>query len=221
MAFTQFTTPKKVKDYFTNIIISKKIFIPEKLNDFIFPEYLKEEIDFAIEAYKPNEAYADKFLITPLLKSVWLKHKKLNLWTQPYIKVDNVLQGRPDYLVSPLDKEQYEFLSLPIVILVEAKHENFTAGWSQCLAEMLACQKLNVNTEGIIYGIVSTGQIWEVGKLVQNTFTKNAKQYTISNLQETINVVNYIFELAEKEIPKMDTSIVLDIIENEIETENE
>ncbi len=222
MAFKQFTTPKKVKDYFKNVVLTNQNFIPDKIDKFSYPDLLEKEIDFALKTYKSNESFADKFLIAPLLKYVWQNHDALNLWSQPFIKINSVLQGRPDYLISALDKMQYELLSIPIVILVEAKHENFTSGWGQCLAEMLACQQLNTNLETIIYGIVSTGKSWEFGKLEGNIFIKNVKDYSISNLQQTINIVNYIFDLAEKEIPKMDTSVTLDTFENESEDlENE
>jgi len=218
MAFTEFTSPNKVKEYYPDLIISKDKIIPANLVKFEFIPYIEEIIEFGLLSYKPNEAFADKFLIAPIINNVWLKHKKLNVWTQPFIKADEKLQGRPDYLISPLDRKQYEVLSLPIVVLVEAKHENFTLGWGQCLAEMLACQKLNKSNDITIFGMVATGQVWEFGKLENNIFTKNSNSYNISNLVQTINAVNYIFEEAEKEIPKLDLSVIIpdiELLENE------
>ena len=220
MAFTQFTSPNKVKSAYPKLILRKEDFIPETLTHVAFSDRLQREIKFGLKTYKPSEAFADKFLIAPILNELWQNHLKLNLWTQPFIKVDEVLQGRPDYLISPVEKEQYELLSLPIVVLVEAKQENFTEGWGQCLVEMLACQKLNHTTGTIIYGIVSTGQAWEFGKLEGENFTKDANTYTLANLQQVVNIVNYIFEQAEKEIPNVDTSIVLNAEEEIVETQN-
>ncbi len=48
----------------------------------------------------------------------------------------------------------------PLLAVVEAKQEDFVKGWGQCLAEMVAAQKLNagVTPQPTIYGIVTTGK---------------------------------------------------------------
>jgi len=217
MTFKDYTSTNKVKEYFPNIIVSKGKFIPENLTNFEIKPYLQEQIEFGLKTYKPSEAYADKFLIAPILNYVLYKHQKLNLWTQTYIKADDKLQGRPDYMISPLDNEQYEILTLPIMVMVEAKQENFTLGWGQCLAEMIACQKINKSDTIKIYGIVSTGQSWEFGILEQNKFIRDMNTFSITNAQQTLNILNYIFEQAEIEIPKLDLSIILP--ENELDAD--
>jgi hypothetical protein len=209
MAFTDFTSINKVKEFYPTLILNTEKFLRKNITQIEIEPYLEKQIDFGLLSYKPNETFADKFLIAPILNNVWLKHQKLNIWTEKYIKADEMLQGRPDYIVSPLDRKQYKVLSLPIIILVEAKQENFTLGWGQCLAEMLACQKLNKSEDITIYGIVSTGQFWEFGKLEKNVFTNDSNSYSISNLAQTLNIVNYIFSEAENEIPMIDLSIIL------------
>ncbi len=215
MSFKQFTSPNKVKQIFTDLIISKETFMSFKSNDFDCPSHLDKDIKFALKAYKSSEAFADKFLIAPILNTVWSIHNNLNIWTQPYIKFNDMLQGRPDYLVSPLDRQQYEVLSVPIVVLVEAKQDNFTHGWGQCLSEMLACQKLNKSSDIVIYGIVSTGLIWEFGKLIGNNFIRDINPISVSDLQKTVNAVNFIFEQADNEIPNVDKSVIIETLENE------
>ncbi len=209
MAFTDFTSPNKVKEYFPNLKLSREKFIPSDIPQFDLEPYLEKQIEFGLKSYKPNEAFADKFLIAPVLNNVWLKHDKLNLWTQTFIKANDILQGRPDYMISPLDENQYEVLTLPIVAMVEAKHENFSLGWGQCLAEMLACQKINKSEDIIIFGIVTTGQSWEFGKLEKNRFVRDIGNYSIVNIKQTLNIVNFIFKQAEIEIPKLDLSVIL------------
>jgi len=49
----------------------------------------------------------------------------------------------------------------------------------------------------------------EFGKLIENKFIKNEVSFNLNNLQQTYNVVNYIYDQAELEIPKIDTSIML------------
>jgi len=217
MTFKDFISTNKVKEYYPNIKISREKFIPSDLPKVDIDLFLEKQIEFGLKTYKPNEAFADKFLIAPILNFVWSKHEKLNVWTQTYIKADERLQGRPDYMVSPVDENQYGVLSLPILAMVEAKHENFTLGWGQCLAEMLACQKLDKNETINIYGIVTTGHYWEFGMLSRNNFVQDMGNYGIQNLQQTINIVNYIFSCIEAEIPKVDLSVILP--ENEDDNE--
>jgi len=209
MAFTDFTSPNKVKEYFSELIISSKNFIPDKVQHFEPSPDLADEIMFNLKSYKPSEAYANNFLIAPIINSVWRKHEQLNVWAQRFIKADEKLNGRPDYLISPLNQEQYTVLSLPIVVIVEAKHENFISGWGQCLAGMVACQKINKSDAITIFGIVTTGQYWEFGKLEGNKFIKNINSFNLSSITPTINIVNHIFEQAEKEIPRIDTSVIV------------
>jgi hypothetical protein len=220
MTFKDFTSTNKVKEYYPKIIINREKFIPSELPKVEVDLFLKNQIEFALKTYKPNESFSDKFLIAPILNFIWSKHVKLNVWTQTYIKADDKLQGRPDYMVSPVDENQYGVLTLPILAMVEAKHENFTLGWGQCLAEMLACQKLDKDDTINIYGIVTTGHYWEFGILNKNKFILDIGNYGIQNLQQTINIVNYIFNCIENEIPKIDLSIVLPEIE-ENNDENE
>ncbi|MFM6077487.1 MAG: hypothetical protein ACKPCI_03040, partial [Dolichospermum sp.] len=76
---------------------------------------------------------------------------------------------------------------------VEAKKDNFEEGWGQCLAELIAAQKLNNQPEQLLYGIVSNGKIWEFGQLREQDFIKNIQEYSISNLDKLFAGLNYVF----------------------------
>lgn len=135
-------------------------------------------------------------LIYPLLKEIWKNHKEqLMLWSHEPLTYDEDLTGVPDYLItkkSPLGKL---VLEQPYLMLVEAKRDNFTEGWGQCLAELVAAQKLNGNSmEPALFGIVSNGEIWEFGKLVGAQFTKNSDSYVLKELDQLAGVLNYLFE---------------------------
>jgi hypothetical protein len=71
----------------------------------------------------------------------------------------------------------------PCLLVVEAKKDNFAEGWGQCLAELIAAQKLNASLDLVIFGIVSNGERWEFGKLKSNNFIKNRVAYTLQQLQ--------------------------------------
>ena len=72
---------------------------------------------------------------------------------------DSTLNGVPDYIFgtkSPLGKK---VLGLPLVLIVEAKKNDFEQGWGQCLAELVAAQKINGTIEKPVYGIVTDGNV--------------------------------------------------------------
>jgi len=91
------------------------------------------------------------------------------------------------------------FLEKPFLIIVEAKKDDFEEGWSQCISEMIAAQKIN-QTSTPIFGIVSTGMIWKFGILNANNFTKEIVIYTIQNLKLLFAAIRYMFEQSKLQL---------------------
>ena len=56
-------------------------------------------------------------------------------------------------------------LGSPIIVVVEAKRSDFIEGWGQCLAGLVAAQKINDDNAIPVYGIVTDGALWEFGKI--------------------------------------------------------
>jgi hypothetical protein len=133
-------------------------------------------------------------LIYPILKEIW-KHyySQFIVWSHQFLSSDANLSGFPEYIVaqrSPLGKIVFD---KPYFILVEAKQDNFDAAWGQCLAEMIAAQRLNENSELVVFGITSSGSLWQFGKLDTNTFTLNRTFYSIQELDQLFAAVNDVF----------------------------
>ena len=82
-------------------------------------------------------------------------------------------------------------------MIVEAKQDNFENGWAQCIAEMIAAQRLNEKPDQDVFGIVSKGEVWQFGKLKGNVFTKNKQSYLIDDLNKLFAAINYIFQECE------------------------
>ncbi len=85
---------------------------------------------------------------------------------------------------------------------VEAKQDKFEEGWGQCLAQMIAVQRINDDFTSDIFGIVSNGKIWQFGKLIADVFTRNRNLYVIQDLDKLFAAVNYIFQQCELKIQK-------------------
>ena len=146
-------------------------------------------------------------LIYPVLKEVWKQYRQhFILWSHQALTFDNKLSGFPEYILarrSPLGKVVFD---KPYLLLVEAKQDNFEAGWAQCLAEMIAAQKLN-QTPITIFGIASNGDRWQFGKLEANVFTRNITFYSIQNLDDLFSAVNYLFRQCEVPLAEYTTLV--------------
>ncbi len=167
-------------------------------------EAFQEELEFCLRefAFAESEYAICETIIFPILKEVYRDYRdKFTLWSHKTIAYDEKLSGVPDYILakrSPLGKEIFEN---PFFVAIEAKKDDFIKGWGQCLAEMVAIQKINGElAQQTIFGIVSNGQFWQFGKLKGNIFTKEFKSYTISELERVLAAVNYIFGQCELEL---------------------
>ena len=81
-------------------------------------------------------------------------------------------------------------------MIAEAKKNDFEQGWEQCLAELVAAQKLNADAQRPVYGIVTDGKLWEFGKLRADRFIKNTEGYTVDHLPVLFGVLHEVFQAA-------------------------
>ncbi len=148
-----------------------------------------------------SEAARCELIILPILRESYKKYsQKFSLWIQKSISYNKSLNGAPDYIVSKRSLLGKTVLEFPLLIVAEAKKNDFEQGWGQCLAELVAAQKLNKNVTFPVYGIVTDGKYWEFGKLEDNIFTKNIRSFSIDDLPELFGVLEFIFNLVDKEV---------------------
>lgn len=170
------------------------------------PTYFESEIELTLRegVYKNSEYALCETLIYPALREIWKLYKAdLLLWSHQPLNYDEKLCGIPDYMVAKRSAMGNIFLEKPFLIIVEAKKDNFEEGWSQCIAEMIAAQKIN-GSAASVYGIVSTGTIWEFGMLSTNHFIKEITIYTIQNLNQLFAAIAYMFEQSKLQIAKIE-----------------
>ncbi len=200
MSFSDFQNIKQVtKNY--PLRIRQERFLPDIRLE--LPALFIDNLNFAIEtkAVEESEAFFCENFIYPFLQQTWKQHRKLKVWSHQAIVFDEELNGEPDYLISALTDEVIDtFITKPLLAVAEAKKEDFSKGWAQCLAEMIACQKINDDESIIIYGIVSTGLFWEFGKLTKNIFTKHLLSYSINEPDKLFAILDFIFAECEKQI---------------------
>jgi hypothetical protein len=193
MAFTDFKTIAEVQEQYS-IKYQTAHFV--QVNEVEVNPKLIEELTF-VEQYidtRVSEFAIRENLIFPVLREVYKKYaEQFSLWSHRFIKYDDVLVGTPDYFVSKRSELGKTVLGKPLLLMMEAKKNDFDEGWAQCLAEMVAAQKLNAD-ELPIYGIVTDGQVWQFGKLEHSLYTYNEKLYTLDDLAELMGALDYIYE---------------------------
>ncbi len=163
---------------------------------FSVPSSFQEELDilFTDGVFDNSEAAICETLIYPILKEVWKSYRhQLTLWSHENLTYDEDLSGVPDYMVTQRNPLGTIIFDKPYLLAVEAKQDKFEEGWGQCLAEMIAVQRLNEAPDRTVFGIVSNGRIWQFGKLHQNRFTRNKDLFVIQNLDLLFSVVNDLF----------------------------
>lgn len=184
-------------------VVAKEFQIKYVLADFItqvefsVPNTFKEELEllFTDGVVDNSESAICENLIYPVLKEVWKKYRKqLTLWSHQTLTYNENLSGQPDYIITKRSPLGTIVFDQPYFLVVEAKQDKFDEGWGQCLAELIAIQKINNNLEQRILGIVSNGQIWQFGQLQRDLFIRNKKIYTIQDLEQLFAVVNYVFQ---------------------------
>ena len=194
MAFSDFKTISEVQEKF-RITYAEDDFVKaepstpsmEFLQDF---EFTREHINvFASEAARCEA------IIFPVLKESYKAYAdRYALWIKQSIGYDDVLNGTPDYFISTRSELGKTVVGSPLILLVEAKKNDFEQGWGQCLAELIAAQKINDDAAFPVYGIVTDGTLWQFGRLIGDIFTQNRTDFALANLPTLFGAVHSVFK---------------------------
>ncbi len=144
-----------------------------------------------------SEASRCENVIYPLLRDA-CRHvvRRYSLWSHKSITADETLTGTPDYIIASRSELGNNVLGFPLVLVVEAKQNDFTKGWGQCLAELVAAQKINKQLIRPVYGIVTDGELWQFGRLHDTQFTRDTTRATIDQIDKVFGSVSAIIQLA-------------------------
>lgn len=158
----------------------------------------REELLFNQQHFDPyaSEASRTELLIFPILREVYKSYvPKYELWIQKHLYCNDNLRGTPDYLLATRSELGKRVLATPLLIVVEAKRNDFDEGWGQCLAELVAAQIIKKDPSRPVYGIVTDAKRWEFGKLTDNIFSDNTESYNIEHLSTLLGALHCLFAL--------------------------
>lgn len=187
--------------------VSKKYQVAIAAQPFVeflpFPtdERFQAELSWVLENIDVHmsEAAVSEFLIAPILKEIWRAYNdSLLIWSHVALNVGDEFEGYPDYLFTK--RTSLGLLrDKPYLMVCEAKKDDFDGAWGQCFAALIAAQTINGNDHLILYGMVSNGNGWEFGKLQGNSFVRDPRLFTITDLSELFAALHYIFEQAKQQ----------------------
>ncbi|KAF0248465.1 MAG: hypothetical protein FD167_2131, partial [bacterium] len=155
---------------------------------------LAENIPLALSV--STEKARSELIISPILVEVrkLCKHQ-ISLFSGVEFNVDEKqgLAGVCDFIISH-SREQL-FVTAPIIMLAEAKNEDFKKGYGQCIAEMLAAREFSIKEAkplDIIYGAVTIGNLWKFLKLENNIVYIDLAEYHISQIKKIMAILLYL-----------------------------
>lgn len=196
MSYRDFTIAK-VKQKFNLTLVEGKSFLPEvkpvSPNPYLL-EYLKDSIPLAIAM--GSEKARSELIISPILFEVRkLFKEEISFFSGEEFNVDATLglTGFCDFLISRSPEQL--FIEAPAVIIIEAKKENLKGGLGQCIAEMVAAQKFNLENDksiATVYGSVTSGNLWNFLKLENNTVTIDLKEYLIPPVEQLLGILMWM-----------------------------
>ena len=195
MAFIDFKAIPDVQEQFRITYVADNFFGTEEP---LHPsDQFLSELEFNmkyIDVYASEAARCEN-VIYPILREVYKRYADAYaLWVKKPLTYDETLSGTPDYFISTRSELGILTVGTPLIMLVEAKKNDFEQGWGQCLAELVAAQKINDAPDVPVYGIVSDGERWQFGKLVDDGFTQNRTTFSIDNLPALFGAINAVFK---------------------------
>ena len=140
-----------------------------------------------------TEKARSEFLIAPVLAEI---RSQLNERVSLFSGIDlpaapeQGLNGICDFLMSRSPEQQ--FLTAPIIAVVEAKNENLKTGIGQCIAEMIGARIYNERegtVEPRIYGIVTTGNFWQFLQLDGSIVGLDEQEFHIKEVAKILGIL--------------------------------
>lgn len=139
---------------------------------------LRQRLEEAIPRVSlTSEAARREVLIAPILLEVaHITEAMVNI--EYPIEVDPYLRGELDYYL----QSQHNLL------VVEAKQADLTRGFTQLAVELIALDRWVESADPILYGAVTTGDIWQFGSFQrqQRVVTQNLMLYRVPTDLETL-----------------------------------
>ncbi|MDF5728020.1 MAG: hypothetical protein PUP92_08260 [Rhizonema sp. PD38] len=198
MGYSDFTI-RKAKQSFNLTLVEGGSFFPTIEPVATSPylvEFLQESLPLAIAM--GSEKARSELIISPILFEMRkILDRKISFFSGEEFTVDPSvgLNGTCDFLISKSPEQL--ILEAPAVVIVEAKKENLKGGLGQCMAEMVAAQRFNEPNQQptqVIYGSVTSGNLWTFLKLEKQTVTIDLTGYLVHPVEKLLGILVWMIQ---------------------------
>jgi hypothetical protein len=162
------------------------------------PDFLRERLMEASHAQLNNEKSRSEWLIHPILAALWrLNDYRFTLFSGETLRGDPAQQliGECDFLL--VKPKQVPIIRAPVVCITEAKKQDIEQGVGQCAAQMLGAQRFNLRDGAeskLIYGCVTTGDVWQFLKFQDNTVFIHHERYYLNQIEIILGIFQSIID---------------------------
>jgi len=160
--------------------------------------WLQEAIAKGLQLALISEKARSELIVVPvLLTSRELSQNAFSIYSGQRLDADagKGLTGECDFILAK--SPPLPVLQAPLVMLVEAKKNDIENGLGQCAAQMMGARLFNQQEgNGIttIYGCVTTGEVWQFLRLVDNILSIDRGRYYLDRLDNVLGVLRVIVE---------------------------
>ena len=198
MSYSNFKLETVKSQFNLNFVRDKSLFAGAERIDptHLLKQTLEENTPLALAIH--TEKARSELIVAPILVEVRRRmDHRISLFSGSEFTVDKSqdLTGVCHFLIS-LSPEQLT-ITAPIISIVEAKNDNIKNGIPQCIAEMVAAKKFNElqgNRVDEIFGIVTTGSLWQFLKLSGSTVEIDTDEYYLNELDKILGIIISVIE---------------------------
>jgi hypothetical protein len=179
--------PQDILAYFGVSLQRRSLQLPQYVGTLDRFTELKSRIEESLPRLSlTSEMARREFLIAPVLTDI-LHYTQATLNIEYPVNVSNQLKGYLDYLL----QNQQTFL------VIEAKNEDLERGFVQLAIELIALDQWIESDQPILYGAISTGNIWQFGRFDRQTraITQDIDLYRVpADLNDLLRILVNILE---------------------------
>jgi hypothetical protein len=179
--------PQDILAYFGVLLQRRSLQLPQYSGTLDRLTELKSRIEESLPRLSlTSEMARREFLIAPVLTDI-LHYTQATLNVEYPVNVSNQLKGYLDYLL----QNQQTFL------VIEAKNEDLERGFVQLAIELIALDQWIESDQPILYGAISTGNIWQFGRFDRQTraITQDLDLYRVpADLNDLLRILINILE---------------------------
>jgi len=149
-----YSTEDIVKEFGYDFSLELLALPREKIQEDAVKEFQTELIRKMPKISLHSEMARREFLIAPVLMKL-LNFADVKISSEYPLDVDKNLKGTLDYLIRS-DKK---------LTIIEAKKGDLDKGFTQLAVELIAMEKYEEENASILFGAVTTGDLWKFGQL--------------------------------------------------------